>query len=86
VDARSVHFNWLLMVPLLVATRGLTRGAPGPRRAALAVLALVAVHVGFLVAIAEYRILRYEDIHPRLAFILKFLSQFYYAWTHRAPC
>ena len=79
VDARSVHFNWLLMIPLLVASRGLTRGVPGPRRTALAVLALVSLHVGFLVAVTEYRMLRHEDIHPRLAFVLNFLSQFYYA-------
>jgi hypothetical protein len=79
VDARSVDFNWLLMVPLLVATRSAGRGALGPGRTALAVLALVALHVAFLVTLAEYRTLRDAQVHPRLLFVLYLFAQFYFA-------
>ena len=79
VDARSVDFNWLLMVPLLVATRSAGRGALGSGRAALAVLTLVALHVAFLVTLAEYRILRDAQVHPRLNFALFLFDQFYFS-------
>ena len=79
VDARSVEFNWLLMVPLLAATRSVGRGAVGPVRAALAVLALVALHVTFLVTLAEYRTLRTAQVHPQLNFALYVFGQFYYS-------
>jgi hypothetical protein len=79
VDARSVHFNWLILIPLLVATRALGRGGPGWKGWALAVCALVALHIGFLVALTEYRVLHYEGVHPQGRWALKFLCQFYYS-------
>jgi hypothetical protein len=78
-DARSVHFNWLLLIPLLVATRALGRGGPGWAGGTLAIAALVALHVAFLAAFAEYRILRYEHAHPQLQEALRFFCHFYYA-------
>lgn len=79
VDARSVHFNWLLLLPLLAGTRALGPGRLRPRGAALAVLALVAVHVGFLTGLAEYRLLRSLGSHPSAAFGIYAWSQFYYS-------
>ncbi len=79
VDARSVHFNWLLLLPLLAGTRALGPGRPRPRGAALAVLALVAVHVGVLAGIAEYRLLKSLGTHPSAAFGIYAWSQFYFS-------
>jgi len=79
VDARSVHFNWLLLLPLLAGTRALGPGRLRARGAALAVLALVAVHVGFLAGIAEYRLLKSLGTHPAAVGGLLFWSQFYYS-------
>jgi len=79
VDARSVHFNWLLLLPLLAGSRALGPGRLRTRGAVLAVLALVAVHVGFLVGIAEYGLLKSLGIHPTAVFGLFALSQFYHS-------
>ena len=57
IDARSVYFNWLILVPLLAATRALGRGVPEPLGTALAFCGLVVVHIVFLLAIAEFRTL-----------------------------
>ena len=79
VDARSVHFNWLLLLPLLAATAAMGRKSLGARGAAGAIGALFLVHVGFLVGIAEYRLLRIEGRSPDLAYALYAFSQFYYS-------
>jgi len=79
VDARSVHFNWLLLLPLLAGTRALGPGRLRARGATLAVLALVAVHVCFLAGIAEYRLLKSLGTHPEAAFGIFAFSQFYYS-------
>ncbi len=79
VDARSVHFNWLLLLPLLAATRALGPGRLRARGAAIAVLALVAVHVGFLVGIGEYRLLKSLGTHAGAAYALFVWSQFYHS-------
>jgi hypothetical protein len=79
VDGRSIHFNWLLLLPLLAATAAMGRGSLGPRGFAAAVAALFLVHVGFLTGIAEYRLLRSEGRSPDLAYFLFAFSQFYYS-------
>jgi len=79
VDARSVHFNWLLLIPLLAGTFAV---APGRRRAlgaGAAILALGTVHVAFLTGVAEYRLLKTLGIHPTLSFAIFVFSQFYYS-------
>lgn len=78
-DAGSVHFNWLILIPLLLATRSLGRGVPGPAGAAAALAALVVLHLVFLLAVAEYRSLRLENAHPGLRELLRGFSFFYYA-------
>lgn len=79
IDARGVHFNWLILVPLLVATRAVGRGVPGPLGTARARWGLVIVHIGFLLAVAEYRMLRHAQAQPDLRSALRMFSYFYYA-------
>ncbi|MDP3939898.1 MAG: hypothetical protein Q8R92_17405, partial [Deltaproteobacteria bacterium] len=54
IDARSTHFNWLILLPLLVATRALGRGVPGAAGALAAVLALAGFQLLFLIGVGEY--------------------------------